>query len=183
MAKQNKDKAAEAEMETAEAVNTEEATEAKTKAELLEAKGALEKAQSELAETNDKYLRLAAEYENYRRRTTQERANVYTDAFADAVSALLPVVDNLDRAVAFATDDSELSKGILMMKKQTDEVLLKLGVTEIASDGEVFDPAVHNAIMHEEDENSPENTVSATLQKGYRLGDKVIRYALVKVVN
>jgi len=143
----------------------------------------LEKAEAELAATTDKYLRIAAEYDNYRKRTLKEREGLYADAFGDAVTALLPIIDNLDRAVAFATDDSELSKGILMMKKQTDEVLTKLGVEEIASDGAVFDPSLHNAIMHEEDENSPENTVSATLQKGYRLGDKVIRYALVKVVN
>ncbi len=152
-------------------------------AKLLEAEAKSEKAEAEAAEANDKYLRLAAEYDNYRRRTQKEREALYTDAFADAVTALLPIIDNLDRAVAFATDDSELAKGILMLKKQTDEVLAKLKVEEIASDGEQFDPALHNAIMHEEDENSPENTVSATLQKGYRIGDKVIRYALVKVVN
>lgn len=153
------------------------------KAKLLEAESTAKKALTDAAEANDKYLRLAAEYDNYRKRTQKERDALYTDAFADAVTALLPIVDNLDRAVAFATDDSELSKGILMLKKQTEEVLLKLKVEEIPSDGAQFDPALHNAIMHEEDENSPENTVSATLQKGYRIGDKVIRYALVKVVN
>lgn len=153
------------------------------KAKLLEAENAAKKAEADAAEANDKYLRLAAEYDNYRKRTQKEREALYTDAFADAVTALLPIVDNLDRAVAFATDDSELSKGILMLKKQTEEVLTKLKVEEIPSDGEQFDPALHNAIMHEDDENSPENTVSATLQKGYRIGDKVIRYALVKVVN
>ncbi len=153
------------------------------KSKLIEAEEKASKAEAETAEANDKYLRLAAEYDNYRRRTQKEREALYTDAFADAVTALLPIIDNLDRAVAFATDDSELAKGILMLKKQTEEVLTKLKVEEIASDGEQFDPALHNAIMHEDDENSPENTVSATLQKGYRIGDKVIRYALVKVVN
>lgn len=184
MANKNNSKNKEKENVTAESeVSTAENIEAKLKAELLEAKAAAEKTEAELAATNDKYLRLAAEYDNYRKRTQKEREGLYSDAFADAVTALLPIIDNLDRAVAFATDDSELSKGILMLKKQTDEVLEKLKVEEIPSDGAVFDPALHNAIMHEDDENSPENTVSATLQKGYRLGDKVIRYALVKVVN
>ncbi len=189
MANKNNGKKAEATPETkaaeAEVNNTaaQEEAEAKTKAELIETKAALEKAEAELAAANDKYLRLAAEYDNYRKRTQKEHAELYTTAFADAVTMLLPVIDNLDRAVGFATDDSELAKGILMLKKQTDEALAKMRVEEIASDGEQFDPELHNAIMHEEDENSPENTVSATLQKGYKIGDKVIRFALVKVVN
>jgi len=166
------------EKETAEAE-----TDTALKAKLLEAEARAKKAEDSAAEANDKYLRLAAEYDNYRKRTGKEREVLYTDAFADAVTALLPIIDNLDRAVVYATDDSELGRGILMMKKQTEEVLAKLKVEEIPSDGEQFDPALHNAIMHEDDENSPENTVSATLQKGYRMGDKVIRYALVKVVN
>lgn len=185
MATTKKKKAPETENEKeAEAVSVDMEKEVSSlTAKLLEAEAKSEKAEAEAAEANDKYLRLAAEYDNYRRRTQKEREALYTDAFADAVTALLPIIDNLDRAVAFATDDSELAKGILMLKKQTDEVLAKLKVEEIASYGEQFDPALHNAIMHEEDENSPENTVSATLQKGYRIGDKVIRYALVKVVN
>lgn len=174
----------EANVPTAETPAAEKENEiAVLKAKLLEAETKAKKAEADSAEANDKYLRLAAEYDNYRKRTLKEREALYTDAFTDAVTALLPIIDNLDRAVTFATDDSELSKGILMLKKQTEEVLAKLKVEEIPSDGAQFDPALHNAIMHEEDENSPENTVSATLQKGYRIGDKVIRYALVKVVN
>lgn len=174
----------EANVPTAETPAAEKENEiAVLKAKLLEAEAKAKKAEADSAEANDKYLRLAAEYDNYRKRTLKEREALYTDAFTDAVTALLPIIDNLDRAVTFATDDSELSKGILMLKKQTEEVLAKLKVEEIPSDGAQFDPALHNAIMHEEDENSPENTVSATLQKGYRIGDKVIRYALVKVVN
>lgn len=153
------------------------------KAKLLEAEAAAKKAEEQTAELNDKYLRLAAEYDNYRKRSQKEREALYTDAFADAVAALLPVADNLDRAVEYANDESELAKGVLMLKKQLDDVFAKLKVEEIESDGAQFDPALHNAIMQEEDESLPENTVSATLQKGYRIGDKIIRYALVKVAN
>lgn len=153
------------------------------KAKLLEAESKAEKAAAELAELNDRYLRLAAEYDNFRKRSAKEKEGLYADAFAEAVSAFLPIIDNTERAVEYATDDSELAKGVQMLYKQLKDTLEKMKVTEIASDGAAFDPNLHNAIMHEEDESAPENTVSLTLQKGYLLGDKVIRHALVKVVN
>ena len=155
----------------------------KLKAKLAEAEEKAKKAEAELAELNDKYLRLAAEYDNFRRRSAKEKEGLYNDCFAEAISAFLPVVDNAERAAAYANDDSELAKGVLMLNKQLKDVLEKMKVTEIVSDGEQFDPNLHNAILHEEDDESPENTVSQTLQKGYRIGDKVIRHALVKVVN
>ena len=155
----------------------------KLKAQLVEAEEKLKKAEAELAAQADKYLRVAAEYDNYRKRSQKEREALYTDAFSDAVTAFLPLIDNIERAVAYANDDSELAKGVKLLEKQIKTTLEKMKVEEIASDGEQFDPNLHNAIFHEEDETKPENTVSETLQKGYRLGDKVIRHALVKVVN
>lgn len=155
----------------------------KLKAQLLEAEERAAKAEAELAAQADKYLRVAAEYDNYRKRSQKEREALYADAFSDAVSAFLPLIDNIERAVGYATDDSELAKGVLMLEKQLKGTLEKMKVEEIKSTGEQFDPNLHNAIFHEEDESQPENTVTETLQKGYRLGDKVIRHALVKVVN
>ncbi len=156
---------------------------AKLKAKAAEAEERAAKAEAELAELNDKYLRLAAEYDNFRRRSTKEKESLYTDCFAEAIAAFLPVIDNAERAADYANDDSELAKGVQMLNKQLKDVLEKMKVEEIVSDGEQFDPNLHNAIMHEEDDESPENTVSQTLQKGYKIGDKVIRHALVKVVN
>ncbi len=155
----------------------------KLKADLLAAEERAEKAEADAAAANDKYLRVAAEYDNYRKRSTKERETVYTDAFADAVAAFLPLMDSIGLAQQFAGGDDELSKGVRMLQKQIDDILKKLNVEEIASDGEQFDPMLHNAVMHEEDENSPENTVKQTFQKGYRIGDKVIRHAMVTVVN
>ena len=155
----------------------------KIKAELLAAEEKAAKAEADAAAANDKYLRLAAEYENYRRRSTKEREALYADAFADAVTAFLPLIDNIGLAQQYASSDDDLSKGVKMLEKQLVDILAKIKVEEIPSDGATFDPMLHNAIMHEEDENAPENTVKQTFQKGYRLGDKVIRHAMVAVVN
>ncbi len=155
----------------------------KLKADLLAAEERATKAEEEAAAANDKYLRLAAEYDNYRKRSTKEREAVYTDAFTDAVAAFLPLMDSIGLAQQFAEADDELSKGVRMLQKQIEDILKKLNVEEIASDGQQFDPMLHNAVMHEEDDTSPENTVKQTFQKGYRIGDKVIRHAMVTVVN
>lgn len=138
---------------------------------------------AQLDEQNDKYLRLFAEYENYRKRTDKEKAARYNDAYVDALNLILPFVDNVDRAVMFATDDSDLAKGVLLLKKQLDDVLAKAGVEEIKAEGEHFDPELHNAVMHEEDEELGENVIKAVLQKGYKRGDKVLRYSMVIVAN
>ncbi len=139
----------------------------------------IESLKKELAESNDKYLRLAAEYDNYRKRTAKEKSDAYTEAYADAVKALLPVADSLDKALEFSPDDD----GIKALSKQVIDIFAKIGVTPIESDGKEFDPNLHNAIMHDEDENFGENTVSQTFQRGYMLGEKVIRHAMVKVSN
>ena len=139
--------------------------------------------QKELEETRDRYLRVAAEYENYRRRSARERENLYTDATAAAVSALLPVLDNLERAVAQPTADEAYMKGVDMTLKQYYECLSKLGVKEIPALGEQFNPELHNAVMHVEMENCDDNTVVEVFQKGFIMGERVVRHAIVKVAN
>lgn len=135
--------------------------------------------QAQQEETKDKYLRVVAEYENYRKRSTKEKSDAYSDAYADALKAFLPLSDSLMQATAFDPED----QGIKALCKQFSDILTKLGVSEIESDGKPFDPNLHNAIMHEEDDSVEENTVVQTFQKGYKLGEKVIRPAMVKVAN
>lgn len=134
---------------------------------------------AQLAEANDKYLRLAAEYDNFRKRSAKEKSDAYADAYSDAVKALLPLADALDKANEFNPED----EGIKALSKLLTDTLAKIGVTPIESDGKEFDPNLHNAIMHEEDGSMGENLVAQTFQKGYLLGEKVIRHAMVKVVN
>ncbi|MBQ8248315.1 MAG: nucleotide exchange factor GrpE, partial [Clostridia bacterium] len=119
----------------------------KLTAELAETKAALEKAQSELSEINDKYLRCAAEYDNFRRRSAKEREGIYADAYTDALSAILPVMDNLERAAAYS-DGAQLADGIKLIFKSAKESFEKIGVTEFGAPGEQFDPQRHNAMMH-----------------------------------
>lgn len=138
--------------------------------------------QAAIAERDDKYLRLAAEYDNFRRRSQKERENVYSEAYSDAINALLPVLDNLGRAVG-CEDPKALADGLALILKSFDEGLAKLGVEEIKAQGETFDPERHYAVLHVEDENYGESEVVEVLQKGYTRGDKVIRYAVVKVAN
>jgi len=138
--------------------------------------------QKALDELNDRFLRMAAEYDNYRKRTQKEREAAYTDAAADVIKEILPVIDTLERAAQFG-DGDKLSEGVNMTLKMFEEVLAKLGVEEIKAKGEQFDPELHNAVMHGEDSELGENIVAEVFQKGYKKGDKVIRYAMVKVVN
>ena len=136
-----------------------------------------------LAEGNDKYLRLAAEYDNYRKRTTKEKENIYSDAKVDTIKPFLDVYDNLLRGIAQFEEGDSHKQGLEMIAKQFLTVLEKLGVSEIEAEGQPFDPEKHNAVMHIEDENFGENTVAEVFQKGFALGDKVIRFAMVKVAN
>lgn len=152
----------------------------RAEAETLELKKKLAAAEAATAELNDKYLRLAAEYDNFRKRTQKEREGIYTDAYADALAALFPVVDNLERAAKF-TDGESVAKGVSMVLKSIGETLAKLGVTEIET--KTFDPNLHNAVMHVEDPAYGEGEIVEVLQKGYRRGDRVLRYAMVKVAN
>ena len=135
--------------------------------------------QRQLAEANEKYLRLAAEYDIFRKRSAKEKSEAYSEAYSDAVTAFLPLADSLFTAAGLSPDD----EGIAALNKQLSDILTRINVSEIESDGKEFDPNLHNAIMHEEDPEKGENLVSQTLRKGYRLGEKVIRHAMVKVVN
>ena len=136
-----------------------------------------------VTEGNDKYLRLAAEYDNYRKRTTKEKENIYTDARVDTIKPFLEVYDNLIRGVAQCEEGDSHKQGLEMIAKQFLAVLEKLGVREIEAEGQPFDPKKHNAVMHVEDESVGENTIVEVFQKGFTLNEKVIRFAMVKVAN
>ena len=142
-----------------------------------------EKHAQELAEKDDKYLRLAAEYDNFRRRTQKEKDNRYNDGKTDALIKFLPVYDNLVRALNTPTEDEAYRKGVEMIMTQFNDTMTKLGVEKIESLGQTFDPAVHNAVMHVDDEEKGENEVVEVFQEGFKIGDKVVRFAMVKVAN
>lgn len=134
-------------------------------------------------ELSDKYLRCLAEYDNFRKRTSKEKERIYTDAIGNSVKGILDVLDNFERALNCKTEDVEMKKGFEMIFNQLLESIKKLGVEEIKSDGEIFNPALHNAVMHIEDEKYEANYIVETLQKGYKIKDNIIRYAMVKVAN
>lgn len=142
-----------------------------------------EKHAAEMAAANDRYLRLYAEYDNYRKRSQKERDNLYGDIKADVLTKFLPVYDNLERALAMQCTDEAYSRGVEMIMAQFKATMEKLGVTEIESLGQKFDPNLHNAVMHVEDEEKGESEIVEVFQQGFRLGDKVIRFAMVKVAN
>ena len=154
--------------------------------ECAELKKKLEAAENELAEANDKYTRLFAEYDNYRKRSAKERAGIYADASADALTEILPILDNMERALQFKDaqgGEENMAKGIEMIMKSFSEVLSKMGVSEIEAIGKTFDPNLHNAVMHIEDESFGESEIVEVFMKGYIKADKVLRYAMVKVAN
>lgn len=163
--------------ETAEAPNAAEAPEAAAQP------SEVEQLQQTIREKDDQYLRLLAEYDNYRKRSQKEKENAWTTARADTIKELLPVYDNLERALKQETCDEAYAKGVEMTMNQLKSVLEKLGVEEIPAQGQPFDPNFHNAVMHMEDEAFGENMVAEVFQAGFKLGEKVIRHALVKVAN
>ena len=141
-------------------------------------------AAKQLETVKDQFTRLTAEYDNFRKRTAKEKQSLYQDAKADTVKEFLAVYDNLERAAAAEGDeDSPHKKGLEMIFHQFQELLKKLGVTEIEAKGQTFDPERHSAVMHIDDENFGENEVSQVFQTGFLLGDKVIRHAVVQVAN
>ncbi len=165
--------------------NTAEAAEETVSEETPEEKLAAEAEalRKELADEKEKYLRLDAEYYNYRTRSVKEKADAYESATVNAVTEILSVIDNFERALAAQTTDENFKKGVEMIFKQYLAILEKLGVKEIEAEGQPFDPNFHNAVTSIEDENLGENTVAAVLQKGYIMGKKVIRHAMVTVAN
>lgn len=142
----------------------------------------LDAVKGELDATKDRLLRMAAEYENFRRRTREEKEACYGGALADTVSAFLPLIDNLDRAGGF-TDGEKVKEGLFMIASSVSSVLSKLGVEEFGKPGDKFDPNLHNAVMHDEDDSGRENEITDVFQKGYRKGSRIIRFAMVKTVN
>ena len=152
----------------------------KAENEIASLKEEIAKKEADIAEQKETYLRLAAEYDNFRRRSKEERAGIYNDACSDVINEFLPVLDNIERAAAYATDENT-KQGISMMAKAFTETLEKLGVTEIEC--KTFDPNVHNAVMHIDDETLGEGEIVEVFQKGFKRGDKVIRYAMVKTAN
>ena len=146
-------------------------------------KKAEEKHTAEMAAANDRYLRLYAEYDNYRKRSQKERDSLYGDIKADVLVKFLPVYDNLERALALQCADEAYRRGVEMIMAQFKATMEKLGVTEIESLGKKFDPNLHNAVMHVEDEEKGESEIVEVFQQGFRIGDKVIRFAMVKVAN
>lgn len=152
----------------------------KLKKELADCKEKCESLEKSLAEQQDKYLRLVAEYDNFRRRSQKEKEGIYADAYTDALKALLPVADNLELAVKYS-EGEKVVEGVKMTLSQLSTALEKMGVEVIPTD--TFDPTVHNAVMHIEDEQYGEGAIVDVLQKGYRKGDKIIRFAMVTVAN
>ena len=169
-----------------DAAETSEAGKAEEKSEKHKDKATEvhKKAQEELAAEKDKYLRLLAEYDNFRKRSQKERESTYSDVRADTALKFLPVYDNLERALKIETVDEAYAKGVEMVLTQFKEIIANLGVCEIpACAGTKFDPEIHNAVMHVEDENFGEGVIIEEFQKGFKLGDKVIRCSIVKVAN
>ena len=142
-----------------------------------------EQVKEQLAQQEDKYLRLAAEYDNYRKRTAKEKESIWAEVKAGTAAAFLPVYDNLERAIKQETADEAYKKGVEMTMNQLKEVFSKLGIEEIPALGETFDPNLHNAVMHIDDESFGENTIAEVFQAGFRCGEKVLRFSMVKVAN
>lgn len=144
----------------------------------------LEKLQKEFDEHKQQYLRVLAEYDNFRKRTLHEKDAIYNNAVSDTVQAILPIADNIERALAQENASAEdMKKGVEMIEAQIQAALEKLGVEEVGKAGDVFDPNLHNAVAHIEDEALGENVIAAVYQKGYKLGDRVVRHAMVQVAN
>ncbi len=181
MAKKEKDK--QVTQEEAETVATEETTETTATPEQA----------PEVPETNpweekynaerDAHLRVAAEFDNFRKRTIKEKEASYGNGKADAIVKLLPIYDNLERALNQPTEDAAYKKGVEMTMTELVKIFTGMGVEIFGQTGDAFDPNLHNAVMHTESEELPENTISQVFQKGFKLGDKVIRFAMVQVAN
>ncbi len=154
----------------------------KLRAELAAQNEKVKELEESLADMTDKYMRVCAEYDNFRKRSKNERDAVYGDAVSDTLKQLLPIIDNLQLAATYSEGD-KLAEGVQMILRTVPDVLDKLGITSFGEMGETFDPTLHNAVMHEEDESLGENEICEVLQRGYRHGDKIIRYAMVKVAN
>ena len=162
-----------------------EQTEAETAAETPEEAAArqLEQLREENKALEERHLRLMAEFGNFKNRTAKEKDNIYGDAVAGTLRELLPVLDNLQRALDSPCADEDYKKGVELIHKGLWEIMTGMGVEEIAATGVPFDPDIHNAVMHIEDDSLGKNTVAQVLQKGYRMGEHILRYAMVQAAN
>ena len=152
------------------------------KNEIEELKAEIERLKAEIAERDDRHLRMAAEYDNFRRRSREEKDATYSTALADTVAEFLPIIDNLERAGGF--DDAEkVKEGLVMIAGSVKGALDKLGVEAFGEAGDKFDPNLHNAVLHDEDDSERENEITDVFQKGYKKGSRIIRFAMVKTVN
>ena len=152
--------------------------------EILENSPEDDEAKKKYDSLNEKYLRTLAEYDNYRKRSIREKESIYPEARADAAAAFLPVMDNLERALSIEAEKTPFYDGVVLVKKQLDEVFAGLGIEAIAAEaGAPFDPQLHNAVMHIEDESLEENVIVEEFQKGYKIGERIIRHSMVKVAN
>ena len=172
-----------AETDKAEKAETVQKEEDKQGSEEKKEEAKTDPGKDEVALLTDKYLRICAEYDNFRKRTQKEKENLYGDIRANVISSFLPVYDNLVRALAAETQDEAYRKGVEMIMNQFNSTLEKLGASEIKAVGEKFDPTLHNAVMHVDDESKGENEIVEEFQKGFKIGDKVIRFSMVKVAN
>ena len=146
-------------------------------------KSEIETSKKELEESKQQYLRLYAEFDNFKKRSIKEKQQAYTDAKADALSAFLPVIDNIERALNAGGEAEDIKKGVELIMKQVTEVMAANDITEIEAMGKTFDPNIHNAVMHIDDENFGEQEICDVFQKGYKIGEKVVRHSVVKVAN
>ena len=174
----NKEKAEKKEKETGAAEETAEKAPTREEELLTE----IEKLKEEIKERDDKYLRMAAEYDNFRRRSREEKEATYENALADTVAELLPIVDNLERAANY-DDGEKVKEGLAMTLKSVQAVFSSMGIESVGEAGESFDPNLHNAVMHVEDEAFGEGEITEVFQKGYKKGKHIIRFAMVKSAN
>ena len=155
-----------------------------TKKEETSQETELEKLQKEFEEHKQQHLRVLAEYDNFRKRSLNEKNAIYNNAVSDTVQAILPIADNIERALSQENASAEdMKKGVEMIENQIKACFEKLGLEEMGRVGETFDPNLHNAVAHIEDESLGENVIAAVYQKGYKLGDRVVRHAMVQVAN
>ncbi|MBQ7173313.1 MAG: nucleotide exchange factor GrpE [Clostridia bacterium] len=177
---QKKADEAEVKEETAAEETSPKTERKKQKGEIASLKAELEKKEAALAEAKDQYLRLFAEYDNFRKRSAKEKEGIYADAYSDCVGNILPILDNLERA-GKSENFEAVRKGLELTTKAFEDALAKMGIEEVET--ETFDPSIHNAVMHVEDETRGDGEIVEVFQKGYKKGDKIIRFAMVKVAN
>lgn len=170
--------------QTAESVEQTQETANGAETIIDDSSSVIDKKNEEIAALDDRYKRLVAEFDNFKKRTIKEKENIYIDSVCDVVTEILPILDNLERALAaFENKESGEYKGVEMIQKQTLDIFAKIGVEQIKALGENFNPERHNAVMHVDDDSVADNTVVEEFQKGYSYKDKVIRYSMVKVAN